>query len=435
MDIKPRIIKVLATMAGILVLVCATGVQAHEYKGMNTQVVVQPTFAHAVFQVVVQDAVLLSPTVDKNKDGRLSREEFNLGQTLLSLDIARSFHFSSDDTRLSATTTKIEVSSTEGLTDEPHEIKAIVQYDSPDGKPFGKVRIDANLFRDLTVSPITGKPIVAEQKNTVSIMDRGKRAVVQSDGKAVYETAQASRPMSSASSETVIAATMPSVSSAETAGPGGEQNVTSGMGTGTLLAYFLWQGVVHILLGWDHVFFVIGLLLLAPNLRSLLAVITAFTAAHSITLILASLGVINVTHPQVVEAVIAASVAFVGLENIIRKGKPTNWRWVLVFAFGLVHGLGFAGVLGELLGIEVITGSKTLLVGSLLTFNVGVEIGQLLILGILFPILQYLRRFSPVSAYRVVMAISAFILFMGVSFVIDRTVAPDRLPWVKPFNG
>jgi hypothetical protein len=102
------------------------------------------------------------------------------------------------------------------------------------------------------------------------------------------------------------------------------------MGTGELVVKFLYEGILHILKGWDHVFFVVGLLLLAPNLRSLITVITAFTAAHSITLILASLGLIHVTRPQIVEAIIAASVPLLGSAGSLPNTNFAKYRAVAI---------------------------------------------------------------------------------------------------------
>jgi hydrogenase/urease accessory protein HupE len=214
------------------------------------------------------------------------------------------------------------------------------------------------------------------------------------------------------------------------------QSVGGGTGLISLMLDFLVQGIRHILKGWDHIFFVIGIILVAPTLRILIKVITAFTIAHSITLILTSLEILKISRPQIVEAVIAASVAYVGLENLLLNNRPIPWRWGLVFGFGLIHGMGFASVLRELLGAGGATaGSKAQLIACLLTFNVGVEIGQMLILCLIWPALQALRQRKAHYAKIVVIAVSVLIIFMGTSFLIDRTVAPGRLPWVAWFNG
>jgi hydrogenase/urease accessory protein HupE len=137
---------------------------------------------------------------------------------------------------------------------------------------------------------------------------------------------------------------------------------------------YLRLGVEHILAGIDHLLFVLGLLVLARSRWRLLATVTAFTAAHSITLALATLGVVNVSQAPV-EAAIALSIAFVAVEILrTRQGHPgvaARSPWIVAFAFGLLHGFGFAGALS---GVGLPPEQIPL---ALLFFNVGVEIGQL----------------------------------------------------------
>lgn len=138
--------------------------------------------------------------------------------------------------------------------------------------------------------------------------------------------------------------------------------------------YFV-LGVEHILLGVDHLLFVLALLLIVADFRKLIGTITAFTIAHSITLALATLGYVNVPGPPV-EAIIAVSIVLVAAE-IIRghrgqSGLTARWPWVIAFTFGLLHGFGFAGALSEV-GMP-----QTSIPMALLTFNLGVEAGQLM---------------------------------------------------------
>jgi hydrogenase/urease accessory protein HupE len=144
--------------------------------------------------------------------------------------------------------------------------------------------------------------------------------------------------------------------------------------SGVAVTYFK-LGVEHILLGFDHLLFVLGLILLSANLRQIAMAITAFTAAHSITLGAAALGVVHVP-PAPVEAAIALSIAFVAAEILrARQGKASlasRAPWLVAFAFGLLHGFGFAGALSE---IGMPAGH---IPEALLFFNVGVEVGQLL---------------------------------------------------------
>jgi len=141
---------------------------------------------------------------------------------------------------------------------------------------------------------------------------------------------------------------------------------------------FLVHGVEHILLGFDHLLFVFGLLLLVRGGWMLVKTVTAFTLAHSITLALAALGLVHLPGPPV-EATIALSILLLAVEIArVNRGQPSltvRWPWVVAFCFGLLHGFGFAGALAEI-GLP-----QRDLPLALFTFNVGVEIGQLVFVG------------------------------------------------------
>ncbi len=148
-------------------------------------------------------------------------------------------------------------------------------------------------------------------------------------------------------------------------------------------------GIEHILLGLDHLLFVAGLLLLVQGALRLVKTITAFTMAHSITLALATLGVVHVRAPPV-EAAIALSIVFIGVEILHarqgRYGLTVRYPWVVAFAFGLLHGLGFAGALSAV-GLP----QKEIPL-ALLFFNVGVEIGQLMFVLLFLALCWAFRR-------------------------------------------
>ena len=177
---------------------------------------------------------------------------------------------------------------------------------------------------------------------------------------------------------------------------------------------FLREGFVHVVpKGLDHILFVLGLFLLAREWRPVLWQVTMFTLAHTLTLGLATLKVVSVS-PAVVEPVIAGSIAVVALENIFRP-KYTHWRLAVVFVFGLVHGLGFAGALAAL---EL---PRASLVVGLLGFNVGVEFGQLAVITLAFAATVWLKD---AARYRnwVVVPGSALIALMGVWWMVERIV-------------
>ncbi len=175
---------------------------------------------------------------------------------------------------------------------------------------------------------------------------------------------------------------------------------------------YLVLGYEHILpLGLDHILFVIGLFLLSAQLRPLLWQVTAFTLAHSITLGLSIYGVISLS-PAIVEPMIAISIAFIAVENICTN-KLHPWRPAIVFAFGLLHGLGFAGVLSEL-GLP-----RSQFLTALLAFNIGVELGQLSILCISFAAVGWLAK-KEWYRQRVVIPASALISILALYWTYER---------------
>ena len=149
---------------------------------------------------------------------------------------------------------------------------------------------------------------------------------------------------------------------------------------------FLKMGWAHILDGWDHLCFVFALVLCSRKLRSLLAVVTAFTLAHSLSLGLSALGVLQFSaHARFIEAAIALSIAYVAVDNLVYP-RLTRPRWLEALVFGLIHGLGFAGFLGESLLREHARAM------ALFSFNLGVELGQVaVVLGVVL-ILRVLPR-------------------------------------------
>jgi hypothetical protein len=165
------------------------------------------------------------------------------------------------------------------------------------------------------------------------------------------------------------------------AGAVGEGAAEPAAGEGVGGLFFV--GIEHILGGLDHLLFLLGLLVVGGRLRAVVAVITAFTVAHSITLGLAVLRVWTPS-PAWIEPIIALSVAWVAFENL--RAPDLEHRWRLTFAFGLVHGFGFAGALGEL---HVPSADVP---AALFLFNLGVEAGQLLVLAFVWPIISLARR-------------------------------------------
>jgi hydrogenase/urease accessory protein HupE len=190
-------------------------------------------------------------------------------------------------------------------------------------------------------------------------------------------------------------------------------------GVWAVVRRFLPSGIHHILIGPDHLLFLVGLLLLGGSIRQLTFVVTAFTLAHSITLSLAALDIYS-PPAYLVEPAIALSIVYVGADNLMVKGGRDMRAWI-AFAFGFIHGFGFANVLramdlpGRALG------------WSLLSFNLGVEVGQLLVVVAVAAALAALRARSEVAGRRLAVAGSVVVMIAGAYWFIQRVFFPGGM--------
>lgn len=200
-----------------------------------------------------------------------------------------------------------------------------------------------------------------------------------------------------------------------------------------VIGQFIVEGIHHIFIGPDHILFIISLMLLPVSLTKLLKIVSAFTVAHSITLILATLNILN-PPSKLVESIIALSIVIVGVYTLMQlwmlrkvnaaptdqvatdkpKSKFSDQRLFFAFTFGLIHGFGFAGVLKELeLPTEAIG-------WSLLSFNIGVEIGQVVIVLLVAPLLALLHRKKPKFSLGLIGAGAVCVIAMGGFWFIQR---------------
>ncbi len=190
--------------------------------------------------------------------------------------------------------------------------------------------------------------------------------------------------------------------------------IAAARGPAAVAGAYLMHGVEHILFGFDHLLFVLALILIVRSGRVLLWTVTAFTLAHSITLSLATLGVVQVPGPPV-EATIALSIVLLACEIIrLRRGQTSltaRWPWLVAFAFGLLHGLGFAGALTE---IGLPQGDIPL---ALLCFNVGVEMGQLIFVAAVLGVLACIKRIDfPLVVERHALSIATYAIGIVAAF-------------------
>jgi hydrogenase/urease accessory protein HupE len=178
---------------------------------------------------------------------------------------------------------------------------------------------------------------------------------------------------------------------------------------------YLVLGFTHILPnGFDHMLFVLGIFLLSGRVRTILAQVSAFTVAHSITLGLSLYGIVSVS-PKIVEPMIAVSIAYVAIENIFLK-ELKSWRVALVFGFGLLHGMGFAGALKDL-GLP-----RSEFLTALLSFNVGVEGGQLAVIAAAFLAFGWHCAHRDWYRGRIVVPASAMIALTALYWTIERII-------------
>ena len=195
---------------------------------------------------------------------------------------------------------------------------------------------------------------------------------------------------------------------------------------GQAFVEYISVGFDHIIpLGLDHILFVLGLFFLSLKMRPLLWQISAFTLAHTVTLALGSTGIIRIS-PEIVEPLIAASIVYVGIENVLSRGL-TPWRPFVVFGFGLLHGLGFASVLGDF-GL-----GGAHFVPKLIGFNVGVEIGQLAVIATTFVALGILFGRHAWWRLRIAIPVSVAIALIATFWVFERTGLLDPQGTFAPF--
>jgi hydrogenase/urease accessory protein HupE len=184
-------------------------------------------------------------------------------------------------------------------------------------------------------------------------------------------------------------------------------------GRWAVLQKFVPAGVHHILIGQDHLLFLVGLLLMGGTIRQLLFVVTAFTIAHSITLSLAALRIV-IPPANAIEPAIALSVIYVGADNLLVSAGGRDTRAWIAFAFGLIHGFGFANVLREM----DLPGRA--LGWSLFGFNVGVEIGQLFVVVLVASVVAWIRTRSEVAGRRLAFAGSIIVMAAGAFWFVQR---------------
>lgn len=352
----------------LAVLSGATGLSAHEV-GLSTatwqwhtnQLVGTLTFAGRETEELVP--------LDRNGDGQVSPDEFILGRDALASAIVTNCAFRFDGV-------PVEPGEILCQLDRSNNVDVTLNFPNPQGKELELDFLVLRLLRPghrmfFSLRDPTGQTITERLLNQNSTL-----VMVQFDTTAPAATATSPAPPPS-------------------------------------FASFLKLGVEHILTGYDHLLFLFALLIVTRNFTSALQVITCFTIAHSITLGVASFDLVQVSR-RIVEPLIAVTIIYVGVENVWKRGDPPG-RWRLTFAFGLIHGFGFASVLREM-GVGARAGGVAM---PLLAFNLGVELGQIAVATVVLPLIWKLRT-KPVFVQRWVPACSVLVALAGAYWFVQR---------------
>jgi hydrogenase/urease accessory protein HupE len=329
------------------------GISRGVYRAEGSSLRADITFARPELAATV-------PGLDANDDGRVSAGETAQGRELLASTIVDGLEVSTKGGRCKGELEQTELTANDGLA--VHLLYRCAEA--------GKFHLRLSLLSSLSVG-----------HRHLAAINASSKAGADSPTRVVYE----------ASPEFDIDA----------------QAIGS---TGGVAASLFVLGVQHILTGFDHLMFLIGVVLVGRNLRTLLVAVTAFTLAHSVTLGVAALGVWSPS-PSVVEPAIALSIVYVGVENWFVS--DASRRWLLTFPFGLIHGFGFAGALRE------IALPKAQVPLALLSFNLGVEAGQLFVLALVLPVLFWMRR-HPWFVQKGVRSASTLIALAGLVWFVQR---------------
>lgn len=367
---SPRLLGLVATCVVASVLFGATSADAHavgvskgDYALRGTDVAFEIAFARSELSIAF-------PELDTDDDGALSAAEIMGDRAIFERVILEGFVVRADATRCVPSLSSAVATEGDGLL-----LRGVFVCAGSGAAPT--VSIDLRILKQLTqghrhIARLTRSGVAADD-----ILFVGH-------------------------SRLVLGAT---TGSDDASSPGA---ATAARATGA--AAFFVMGIEHILTGYDHLLFVLALVLVVQNARALLSVVTAFTIAHSITLALATLRIVSLP-PSVIEPAIALSIAYVGVENVLAKTIAHRWR--LTFAFGLVHGFGFAAALE---GVQL---RGAALAGALVSFNLGVEAGQLAVMALAVPLVLWARK-SDRLAHLLTPAVSAAVAAAGLDWFVVR---------------
>ncbi len=382
----------LTLLGGIVIwFAAASSLLAHDPGLSSIRVTVTPAGVETIFTIHFADLEAVAPDLDVNRDGQLDAAEFARARLKL-VEIARQ-------------EVEIAVGS--------HTLMPLAPDTDAQVELIGNNNLQLSArFRFAGAAALNRLTITSR---LIAKLPPGHRQFVEvrlgSNGQGIGEgflVASADRLSFDLPSEALLTASVPGTTSGES-----PRQIDYG-------DFFL-LGVNHLLTGYDHLLFLAGLLIVCRSLLKAFQMLTLFTIAHSVTLTLVTLDLIKPSS-AFVEPTIAASIAYIGVENILRPRADLSWRGALAFVFGLVHGLAFASVLKEL---GVGTKGASGVFQPLLYFSLGLETTQLGLATLIFPLLLWLRT-KPAFVRGGVPVFSGLIALAGIYWFSERTLFHNR---------
>ncbi|MDQ1147238.1 hydrogenase/urease accessory protein HupE [Bacillus sp. SORGH_AS 510] len=359
---------------------------AHAYSASYTQITIDKQKTEIVFSIDTLSILELAPKIDKNKNFVLEKSEIKTNKHQLEELLTEGLTLDKGNKEQTPTIEKMKIVKKENK----EFLSTYISF--PTVSPGETIVFnDGFYFNDTATNYV--------DLISASIMGETSEAVLQ--GKERTWTILVNEVQQEQGQEQTV---QPNTSQdqPQSTAPAKETSTTSWVS-------FLKLGALHILTGYDHLLFLLALLLRKQTFKQYAGIVTAFTIAHSITLSLATLGWVTVPS-KFVEATIAFSICYVAIENIFRK--EIRHRWSITFLFGLIHGLGFATLLKEM------AIPKSHLAVALLNFNLGIEFVQLLIVLLLLPLLMFIQKKKLHG--KVVQIGSIIITLLGAFWFIER---------------
>jgi hydrogenase/urease accessory protein HupE len=360
-------------------------------------------------------ALMQTQRADANGDGTTSAAEWNVYAQSWAHDVSQHLNLELDGQRLAVELRRSTWSLVPGAAGL-FTLRLEASFDAPVSPSLATLRYH-DAYEPTHVGwkeiSISADPGVRIQSNVAAI-DRSKRLTQFPTGANIRLPQELNADASIAISATAIGAPLPSPRQTSVGTTARVSETASGRTSMWQSAGALFRlGIHHIATGWDHLAFLLGLLLLGQSLKELIKVVTAFTVAHSMTLALAANGWITPPGP-VVESAIALTIAYVGFVSLVwRRSRHSA---LLAFSFGLVHGFGFAGALAESLGTHAALSGAWLL--NLASFNLGIEAFQLVLICTLVPLIAYAVRYPWANVATRVASLGIFAA--GVVWFIER---------------